>query len=597
MKAERIETDVLIIGGGAAGCTAALEAREHGASVLMVVKGKTGRSGATPLASCMGAPARIPGSYGLLKAMKKLYSGMPGALRPPMPKGLANSLKLALEYHFWLGDQDYFIDLAMWIAKEFYPSLERSGTYVLRDEAGVPEIPHSNFPYYVLHTHGLTGYLYGESKRKEVLATDIGMLEEVMVFSLLRGAGGEVAGALALDYLRGRLYEIVAKTTILATGHTNWLSRRSTGTREMAANGLAMALGAGAGLQNLEIQWYHASDMAYPESWMRLHNYPNFLTGTKRRAVMVNAEGEPYMRIEDFHVNMPYTIQMKELYQQVKAGKAGWEGGNFTDFREVEPGLIEKFQYHWEFLEKIGIDMAKEPLESSPTWHMSAGGVCADLTTMRTTVPRLFIAGAVGGHMLGGVPLAAYDGAVAGAEAAREAKRRGAPGPLPGQTGDGENRLATLLTAPSQERNERDVAPIQVKKRIREVVWDHMMYEKSGQGLETALAAFAEIEAEMAPNMRLRTTTPRYNTDLIDALDVQDMLDVCRAAATASLTRAESRGPHFRADFPFTDNDNWLKRIVVTREGREMRTRFEPVNQKYLKPRRGRLDYFGDPYV
>ena len=81
-----------------------------------------------------------------------------------------------------------------------------------------------------------------------MLSRDINVLEEAMAFSMLQGRGGEVAGAMVLDYVAGRLYEVVAKTTILATGHTNWLGTRSTGTREMAANGLAMALRAGAEL-------------------------------------------------------------------------------------------------------------------------------------------------------------------------------------------------------------------------------------------------------------------------------------------------------------------------------------------------------------
>ena len=595
MRAERIETDVLIVGGGAAGCAAAMRAREGGAQVLMVVKGKMGRSGATPLASCLGAPSPIPGPYPLLKALKKLYSGVSDVVRLPVPATYANAMRAMLQIHCWLVDQDYFLDFALWADKEFFPTLERNGTYVLRDAAGEPEVPPGNNPYFVLQSHGMTGYLFGESKRKEVLARDIGVMEEATVFSLLQGAGGEVGGALVLDYARGRLYEVVAKTTILATGHTNWLSTRATGTREMAANGLAMALGAGAELQNLEIQWYHASDMAYPESWMRLHNYPNPLTGTSDQAVMVNAGGEAYMTIADHDVIMPYTIQVKELYKQVKAGKAGWEGGNFIDFRLVDPAILKKYQYHWEFYEKIGKDMGKDQLESAPTWHMSAGGVRADLSTMHTEVPRLFIAGAIGGHMLGGLPLATFDGEVAGAAAAREARRLASPGRVAAGVAAGEQRLAGLLTEPSRERNERDIAPIQVKKRIREVVWDHMMYEKTGKGLEDALAAFARIEEEIVPNMRLRRTSPRYNTDLLDALDVQDMLDVCRAAAHASLAREESRGPHFRADFPFTDNDNWLKRIVVRREGGAVRTRFEPVRQKYLRPARGRIDYLGDP--
>jgi succinate dehydrogenase/fumarate reductase flavoprotein subunit len=595
MKAETIETDVLIVGGGAAGCAAAMRACEGGARVLVVVKGKMGHSGATPLASCLGAPSPIPGPYPLLKAMKKLYASVSDVVRLPVPAIYANAMRAMLQIHCWLVDQDYFLDFALWVDKEFFPALEWAGTYVLRDEAGRPEVPPGNNPYFVLQSHGMTGYLFGEYKRKEVLARDIPVMEEATVFSLLRGAEGEVAGALVLDYRRGRLYEVVAKTTILATGHTNWLSTRATGTREMAANGLAMALRAGAELQNLEVQWYHASDMAYPESWMRLHNYPNPLTGTPHQAVMVNDAGEPYMTIGDHDVIMPYTIQVKELYKQVRAGKAGWGGGNFTDFRLVDPEVLKTYQYHWEFYEKIGKDMVKDPLESALTWHMSAGGVRADLSTMRTQVPRLCIAGAIGGHMLGGLPLATFDGEVAGAAAAREALQRGPPKPAAGQAEAGETRLAGLLSGCSRVRNERDIAPIQIKKRVREVVWDHMMYEKTGTGLEAALAAFAGIEAEMVPNMRLRTTAARYNTDLVDAIDVQDMLDVCRAAAHASLAREESRGPHFRADFPFTDNDHWLKRIVVRREGGEVRTRFEPVRQKYLRPRRGRIDYLGDP--
>ncbi len=455
MKAETIETDVLIVGGGAAGCAAAMRAREGGARVLVVVKGKMGRSGATPLASCLGAPSPIPGPYPLLKAMKKLYAGVSDVVRLPVPATYADAMRAMLQIHCWLVDQDYFLDFALWADKEFFPALERAGTYVLRDEAGRPEVPPGNNPYFVLQSHGMTGYLFGESKRKEVLARDIPVMEEATVFSLLRGAGGEVAGALVLDYRRGRLYEVVAKTTILATGHTNWLSTCATGTREMAANGLAMALGAGAELQNLEIQWYHASDMAYPESWMRLHNYPNPLTGTPHQAVMVNEAGEPYMTIGDHDVIMPYTVQVKELYKQVRAGKARWDGGNFTDFRLVEPEVLKTYQYHWEFYEKIGKDMGKDPLESAPTWHMSAGGVRADLSTMRTQVPRLYIAGAIGGHMLGGLPLATFDGEVAGAAAAREALRRGPPKPVAGQAGAGEARLAGLLSEPARAQRAR----------------------------------------------------------------------------------------------------------------------------------------------
>ena len=80
-----------------------------------------------------------------------------------------------------------------------------------------------------------------------------------------------------MAHAKGELYAVTAKSIILATGHTNWLSKRATGTREMAANGLGMAARAGAEFQNLEIQWFHASDSAYPASWMRLHHFPKMM--------------------------------------------------------------------------------------------------------------------------------------------------------------------------------------------------------------------------------------------------------------------------------------------------------------------------------
>jgi succinate dehydrogenase/fumarate reductase flavoprotein subunit len=199
--------------------------------------------------------------------------------------------------------------------------------------------------------------------------------------------------------------------------------------------------------------------------------------------------------------------------------------------------------------------------------------------------------------MMGGVPIAAFDGAIAGAEAARSARRRGLPARVPNQVGAEEDRLGALLSERAQAPDGRGIAPIRVKNRIREIVSNHMMFEKTEKGLNDAIDMLSRVEDELVPNMRLRSVSTRYNTDLVDALDVQDMLDVCRITAHACLTRQESRGPHFREEFPFTDNDNWLKHIVVSSEKGQVKTRFEPVRQKYLRPKPGRLDYFGDPYA
>jgi succinate dehydrogenase/fumarate reductase flavoprotein subunit len=124
-----------------------------------------------------------------------------------------------------------------------------------------------------------------------------------------------------------------------------------------------------------------------------------------------------------------------------------------------------------------------------------------------------------------------------------------------------------------------------------------MMFEKTAAGLRQALAELAAVREEMVPSLRLRTTSARYNTELVDALDVRDMLDVCEMAAHASLAREESRGPHYRKDFPMTDNRNWLKQVVVSREGGRVKSRLLPVRQKYVRPRREKIDYLADPYA
>ena len=593
MKAEAFETDVLIIGGGAAGCSAALQAHRMGARVQMVVKGKMGRSGATPLASGIAAGPRLGVPYPLVVVGAKIYDFLSNFMTVPIPAKYKNILRGVLDAHYGLVDQDYFLRFSLWALGRFFPRLEDNGFYVLRHDNGEPVHPGANAYTYVSHTHGMTGYQFGESRRKEVLVAGIPVMEEAMAFEILKNDDGEVAGALVLDYKTGQLYAIKAGATILATGHTNWLAKRTTGTREMAANGLAMAVRAGAELENLEMQWFHAGDMASPDSWMRLHHYPNPFHGSDHRGTMKNSAGETYMVIEEYDTRVPYPIQMKKLYEQIKAGKATWEGGTYMNFSRVEADNLKNYQYHWEFYEKLGKNMATDDIECGITWHMTAGGIRIDGKTMGTGLRRFYVAGAAGGHMLGGLPLATYDGEIAATSAVTCARGNGMPAPWDAEhVTKAEQRLSNLLgTAKS---NEPGLSPIQLKTRIREIVSNDMMYARNEQGLQNALTRYAAVRAEL-PKLRLRSASAQYNTDLIDALDIEDMLDVCEMTAHASLQRQESRGSHFREDHPFTDNDNWLKRIVVKRENGEVKTRIEPAKQKYVDYKPGRVDFFKDP--
>ena len=180
-----------------------------------------------------------------------------------------------------------------WNQREFYDWIESRGIYLLRDDDGniVTDLPRKTQTWAV--QMGMSGSVVMDMLRKLIFDTDIRVLEQTTATRLMT-RDGEVVGATALDYANGRLFAIRAKAVVLATGHSNYMSLRSTGTRDGSASGWVLAYEAGAKIQNIEMQWHHASDMAYPATWMRLHLYPNPLPGTERRGQLFNSNGEMF---------------------------------------------------------------------------------------------------------------------------------------------------------------------------------------------------------------------------------------------------------------------------------------------------------------
>ena len=221
------------------------------------------------------------------------------------------------------------------------------------------------------------------------------MLEQTTATRLMT-RDGEVVGATALDYASGRFFAIRAKAVILATGHSNYMSLRATGTRDGSASGWVLAYEAGAKIQNIEMQWHHASDMAYPATWMRLHLYPNPLPGTEHRSQLFNANGEMFFDGNWLPENpVPYIMQLKHLAKEVDAGRARLDGGYYSNFRHVERRSLDHYIYQSQFAKKVDIDLSEEMYENAVTWHMNVGGVRVNGLTMESDVPGLLAAGSV----------------------------------------------------------------------------------------------------------------------------------------------------------------------------------------------------------
>ena len=566
--AEVFETDVLVIGGGAAGTNAAIKAAHRGAKVTLVVKGLLGKSGCS-----------------IFAAFTPYFQKTSEELR-------RNRWRFMIRYYnHYLADQEYCGRLEDFMCDEFYPDLERLGVYWRRKAEGGLEMIEARTRSLVAHKQGATGPIMMDKRRREVLRRGIPVHEECAVTSLLTD-GERVVGATVLDYCRGKYFVIHAASTIIATGHSDYLATRATGTREQSADGISMALRAGAEVANLEIQWWHVSDVLAPKSWMRYHIYPNPLMGTLETSRLYNSNGDVFyeQKTHSPGAAAPYTEQLRRLALEVIGGRARFDGGYHSGYDHISAETTNTYQHQAKIWSKLGLDVGKDRLECGITWHMRHGGINLDAERMATSVPGLYAAGGVGCHYFGGVGPASYDGKVAGEAAAESAQTNGRKA-LPQQALAAEEQrvFGFLRTGPNGPR------PIQAKLRVRQIMWE-LGYIKNERNMQAALGRLQEVREDMVPHLSLQSTSRNWNTGWMDALDTCSMLDACEAMVRSGLNRKESRGPFYREDYPYVDNENWLCRNVLKRVDGEWQSRVQPIPTPYLTPEKAREPFFEADY-
>ncbi|MGB8181716.1 MAG: FAD-binding protein [Stellaceae bacterium] len=559
----RLSAEVVVIGGGAAGTFAALELRRRGVKPLILCKGLVGKSGASIFAGNLVVPGRLLGNT------------------EQQARDTAEFL-IRMHNHFLI-DQHYARAAGEWIEREYYPELERAGLYLRRDERG--EIVTNDGPVRCMaaHSQGESGVLFMDLRRKQVLQAAIPLLEETAATALLTGADGAIAGVMALDLAHGELVAIASRAVILATGYADRFYPRSTATREMSADGIAMAWRAGAELMNLEIQWWHTSDVRYPLCWQRTQVYPNPIIGSSHSARLYNGDGEVFFDQEaDAPIAMgPYTLQLKRLAKQVLAGKARFDGGYYSGFSHVAPDVVTAYTDYAKAFAAVGKSVASDTLETACSAHYRQGGIVVDPATMATRVPGLYVAGGVGGHSNGLIAPVTYDGMLAAETVATDLPRLKSSALPEDKAAAEEARLLALRRSlPSN-----GVAPAHVKRALRSVMKEKMGFFKDAVTMNGALAEVSRLRDELLPAMGLTNVTPRLNYTWLDAIDVVNLLDVAALTIRGALNRTESRGPFYRTDFPEMDNANWLvKNILTPTPNGEVRFRTEPYELPFFKP-------------
>jgi succinate dehydrogenase / fumarate reductase, flavoprotein subunit len=556
-----LSTDVVVVGGGAAGCYAALNLDRQGIKTLIVCKGLVGKSGASIFAGNLVLAGRGLGNT---------------------EEQARNTAEFLVKYHNqFLIDQHWARACGRWIENVYYAELEEAGLYLRRDDSGNVVTSPGKIRSLAANIQGNSGVPFMDLRRKQVIRAGISHLEETVVTALLRRPDGSVCGVFALNIITGEYHVVLARAVILATGYSDRLHERSTGTREMSGDGIAMAWRVGATLANLEMQWWHTNDIADPPTWQRMQVYPNPMLGSEKSARMINSAGEEFFnqQQDDPLAYGPYTVQLKALAKEVHAGKARYDGGYYAGFDHCDPREVEAYTSYGKGFRQLGLRFPEDLVEAAVTAHYRQGGIDVENKTMRSSIPGLYVAGGLGGHSNGLIGLATYDGKVVADGVVGDLPQL-APAVLHETDIQREmQRLESLLAS------RRDGVPAAtVKSAIRTMMWNKVGVEKDAASMRSALEDVETVRLDLLPRMSVTRTAKSMNYEWLDAIDAINMIDVCELIILSSLERKESRGPFMRRDFPMQDNTDWLAANVMVRTDNGHRFERRPYNLPFFKP-------------
>ncbi len=534
---EHYQTDVLVVGGGAAGAMACFECADAGVKVILAGKSRP-PSGTTSVARGGFAAAMGPDDSPVLHLAEILEHG--GELIDP---------ELA---RVWCEDIiDVVKDLQAWGAE-----------FVTKEngELDLKMFPNHSKPRAV-HHFDTTGNMVTKTLAKK-LRPDQRIEQHANTAMMdLVVEDGRVVGAWGVNYGKGSLVAYSAKEVILCTGGGSGLFYVNDNPPQVTGDGYVMGFRAGVPLLGIEMIDFQAMCCS-PEELFGFAPHPTGFINAG--AVFRNRDGELFLKryFPDTAERSTRSEVILAMAKEIHAGRAGLTGGIFMDATEVPLETIQKQIPHvYKTCLHRGIDITKTPLEVAPGSHTWLGGLKIDVDG-KTPLDGLWAAGETGGGIHGGnriggsaLSSALVFGRRAGRAASAIAKAESGEAGQVGVPDEANDWLADLIG--------RDEGPLQedVRLRCRMLAHEQLGSIRSAEGCTAALAEYAKIEAEDIPRMRLsdeaRSAEKARGQELESALSVKNLALLGRLLATASLAREESRGAHYRIDFPDTDEANW----------------------------------------
>lgn len=587
---ETFEYDVLVIGAGGAGLRAAIEASAAGVKVGLVCK------------SLLGKAHTVMAEGGMAAAMGNVDD------RDSWKVHFADTMRGGQYVNNWR--------MAEFHAKEAparVQELEAWGAVFDRTKEG--KISQRNFGGHryprLAHVGDRTGLELIRTLQDHGIHQGITVHMEYTIVSLLKD-GARVAGAFGYDRERGRFRIFKAKAVVLATGGLGRAYRITSNSWEGTGDGVSLAYHAGAELQDMEFIQFHPTGMVWPPSVMGilvtesvrgeggvLRNkegkrfmYDDIPENYKSQTSMDPEEGWRYTQ-NDKNAKRPPELLTRDhvarcINREVKAGRGSPHGGVFLDIswiKEKIPNAAEHIKrklpsmYH-QFMQLANLDITKEPMEVGPTTHYAMGGIRVDGETQATNVPGLFAAGECaaglhGANRLGGNSLSdlIVFGKRAGEYAAKFAQANATGAIDEAQIAAAEREATEPFERPAGGASE---GPYQVQYDLQNMMQDLVGIVRLQNEMERALEGIAKLKARAATVavQGHREYNPGWHT----CIDLKHLLTVSEAITMAAIDRKESRGGHFREDFPSKDPEAQKYNAVISKQADgSMKLRREPI--------------------
>ena len=555
-----IETDVLIVGGGLAGCWAAIAAKEVLDRVTLVDKAMVGRSGASTFAA------------GVI-------------LAPQADDNLDEWAEEIVERGEYMNDQEWvratleeqIVRLAQMESWGF--PFERGADGKL---ARIIGRGHQRTRMFMFHGHHLM-----DEMRKQVLAKGIEVKERFMITDLLfdsRKAEPQLAGAIGCHTRQGHWVVFRAPSVLLASGHIG-LRDGAGYVDNISGDGQAMAYRGGAELTDMEF-----GTQCNITLWRKNYKAAGINMIQGNGSYIINAKGERFMEKYD-----PLLKERSKTYTLGAAFcKEALEGRGpiYVDMRHLKPEVFEKFNRvipkTMQVFKAAGIDPSRDLVECTPSVHSpkttsGGAGISVDLQC-RTSIPGLFAAGAVnkmgphGTYSVGGVNLAycsvsGHRGGKSAADFAQRSQSRPEPDL------DAVKAYISSLPIPRGGSVEEPEVTKEIKLATAPAQYS---FFKHARRIQATLTRLEEIEKSLLPSLAVRD--PHHH---VKALELRNYLDCAKLTYKAALLRKESRGSHFREEFPNRDDQQWLKWIRVKKVDNQDKFYMEPIPiDKYtIKPK------------